>query len=53
MGAERAYPDRPVLAVGAVVARDGKVLYHMTHGAADVIRRLLARRSSEVQDLGG
>lgn len=27
--------------------------YHMTHGAADVIRRLLARRSGEVRDLGG
>lgn len=152
MGAERAYPDRPVLAVGAVVVRNGKVLlvlrgrepgrglwslpggivhagetlraavvrelreecgievavaegaevveriipdtegrlqyhyvildyqakwlqgelaaseevedarwvdpgslhqYHMTRGTTDVIRRLLARRSSEVQDLGG
>ncbi|MDE2180230.1 MAG: NUDIX hydrolase [candidate division NC10 bacterium] len=26
MGAERTYPDHPVLAVGAVVVRDGKVL---------------------------
>jgi len=26
VGAERIYPDRPVLAVGAVVVRDGKVL---------------------------
>jgi len=152
VGAERTYPDRPVLAVGAVVVRDGKVLlvlrgrepgrglwslpgglvhlgetlraavvrelreecgievavaedaevvermipdaegrlqyhyvildyqaqwlqgelaaseevedarwvdpgslhqYHMTRGTADVIRRLLVRRSGEVRDLGG
>jgi len=75
-GVQREYPDRPILAVGAVAVKDGRWLrgdpspseeledarwveiadlsqYRMTRGAADLIRRLLARQEDGLQCHGG